>query len=130
MEKKGPESSDDVITQANEYSHEAFENEIEDSEEDANQFDSESFNDSFDAGVIANNVGPKIDKGIASQINEGLLLPSDRSRIKAIMQTHWRPENIESLRTPKLNTALQISDVGEREEIATLVYCKSRSGAH
>ena len=114
VEKKGPESSDDVITQVDEYSHEDFENEIEDSEEEANQFDSESFNDSFDAGVIADNVGPKIDKGIASRINEGLLLPSDHSRIKAIMQTHQRPENIESLRTPKLNTALQISDVGEK----------------
>ena len=114
VEKKGPESSDDVITQADEYSHENFENEIEDSEEDANQFDSESFNDSFDAGVIADNVGPAIDEGIASRINEGLLLPSDRSRIKAIMQTHQRPENIEWLRTPKLNTALQISDVGAK----------------
>ena len=114
VEKKGPESSDDVITQADEFSHENFENEIEDSEEEANQFDSESFNDSFDAGVIADNVGPAIDKGIASRINEGLLLPSDRSRIKAIMQTHQRPENIESLRTPKLNTALQISDVGAK----------------
>ena len=114
VKKKGPESSDDIITQADEYSHKDFENEIEDSEEDANQFDSESFNDSFDAGVIADNVGPKIDKGIASRINEGLLLPSDHSRIKAIMQTHQRPENIESLRTPKLNTALQISDVGEK----------------
>ena len=114
MEKKGPESSDDAITQADEYSHEDFENEIEDSEEDANQFDSESFNDSFDAGVIADNVGPAIDKGIASRINEGLLLPSDRSRIKAIIQTHQRPENIQSLRTPKLNTALQISDVGAK----------------
>ena len=36
VEKKGPESSDDVLTQADEYSHEYFENEIEDSEEDAN----------------------------------------------------------------------------------------------
>ena len=61
VEKKGPESSDDVLTQADEYSHEDFENEIEDSEEDANQFDSESFNDSFDTGVIADNVGPAID---------------------------------------------------------------------
>ena len=85
VEKKGPESSDDVITQADEYSHEDFVNEIEDSEEDANQFDSESFNDSFDAGVIADNVGPKIDKGIASRINEGLLPQSDHFRIKAIM---------------------------------------------
>ena len=74
VEKKGPESSDDVITQADEFSHENFENEIEDSEEDANQFDSESFNDSFDAGVITDNVGLAIDKGIASRINEGLLL--------------------------------------------------------
>ena len=114
VEKKGPESSDDDITQADEHSHEDFENEIEDSEEDANQLDSESFNDSFDAGVIADNVGPAIDKGIASRINEGLLLPSDRSRIKALTQTHQRPENIESLRTPKLNTALQISDVGAK----------------
>ena len=84
--KKGPESSDDAITQADEYSHEDFENEIEDfSEEDVNQFDSESFNDSFDVGVFADNVGPAIDKGITSRINEGLLLPSDRSRIKAII---------------------------------------------
>ena len=60
MEKKGPESSDDVLTQADEYSHEDFENEIEDIEEDANQFDSESLNDSFDAGVIADNGGPKL----------------------------------------------------------------------
>ena len=114
MEKKGPESSDDVLTQADKYSHEDFENEIEDSEEDANQFDSESFDDSFDAGVIADNVGPNFDKGIASRINEGLLLPSDHSRIKAIIPTHQRPENIESLRTPKLNTALENSDVGEK----------------
>ena len=99
MESIGPESSDDAITQADECSHEDFENEIEDSEEDANQLDSESFNDSFDAGVIADNVGPAIDKGIAPRINEGLLLPSDRSRIKAIIQMHQRPENIESLRT-------------------------------
>ena len=36
--------------------------EIEDfSEEDVNQLDSESFNDSFDAGVIAHYVGPTID---------------------------------------------------------------------
>ena len=42
--------------------HEDFENEIEDfSEEDVNQLDSESFNDSFDAGVIADNVEPAID---------------------------------------------------------------------
>ena len=35
---------------------------IEDfSEEHVNQLDSESFNDSFDAGVIADNVGPAID---------------------------------------------------------------------
>ena len=54
----------------------------EDSEEDANQLDSESFNDSFDAGVIADYVGPAIDKGIASRINEELLLPSDRSRTR------------------------------------------------
>ena len=60
--KKGPESSDDAITQADGCSHEDFENEIEDfSEEDVNQLDSESFNDSFDAGVIADNVGPAID---------------------------------------------------------------------
>ena len=65
-----------------EYSHEDFENEIEDSEEDAIQLDSESFNDSFDPGVITDNVGPAIDKGIASRINEGLLLPSDRSPSK------------------------------------------------
>ena len=59
---KGPESSDDAITQAYGCSHENFENEIEDfSEEDVNQLDSESFNDSFDAGVIADNVGPAID---------------------------------------------------------------------
>ena len=57
-------SSDGAKTQADEYSHEDFENEIEDSEEDANQLDSESFNDSFDAGVIADYVGPAIDKGI------------------------------------------------------------------
>ena len=107
VEKKGSESSDDAKTQADEYSHEDFENEIEDSEEDANQLDSESFNDSFDA------VGPAI-KGIASRISEGLLLPSDRSRIKAIIQTHQRPENIESLRTPKLNTVLQMSDAGAK----------------
>ena len=113
VEKKGPESSDDTITQADEYSHD-FENEIEDSEEDANQLDSESYNDSFDAGVIADNVGPAIDKGIVSQINEGLLLPSDRSRIKAIVQTQQRPENIESLHNPKLKTALQNSDVGAK----------------
>ena len=31
-----------------------------------------------------------------------------------IIQTHQRPENIESLRTPKLNTALQILDVGAK----------------
>ena len=130
VEKKGPESSDDVITQADEYSHEDFENEIEDSEEDANQFDSESFNDSFDAGVIADNVDPKIDKGIASRMNEGLLLPSDRSRIKAIMQTHQRSENIESLRTPNLTQRCKSRMWVKREEIATLVYCKSRSGAH
>ena len=49
-----------------------------------------------------------------SRINEGLLQPSDRSRIKAIIQTHHRPENIESLRTPKLNAPLQISDVGAK----------------
>ena len=60
MEKKGPESLDDVLTQADEYSLEDFENEIEDSEEDANQFDSESFNDSSDAGVIADIGGPKL----------------------------------------------------------------------
>ena len=59
---KGPESSDDTITQACGCSHEDFENEIEDfSEEDVNQLDSESFNDSFDAGVIADNVGPATD---------------------------------------------------------------------
>ena len=74
-------SSDDAKTQADEYSHEDFENEIEDSEEDTNQLDSESFNDSFDAGVIADYVGPAIDKGIASRVN-GLLLPSDRSRTR------------------------------------------------
>ena len=88
VEKKGSESSDDAKTQADEYSHEDFENEIEDSEEDANQLDSESFSDSFDAGVIADNVGPAIDKGIAPRINEGLLLPSDCFRIKAIIQPH------------------------------------------
>ena len=60
VEKKGPESSDDAITQADEYSHKDFENEIEDSEEEANQIDSESFNDSFDAGVIADNVGRQL----------------------------------------------------------------------
>ena len=50
------------ITQAYGCSHEDFENEIEDfSEEDVNQLDSESFNDSFDAGVIADNVGPATD---------------------------------------------------------------------
>ena len=60
---KGLESSDDAITQAyHGCSHEDFENEIEDfSEEDVNQLDSESFNDSFDAGVITDNVGPAID---------------------------------------------------------------------
>ena len=60
---KGPESSDhDAVTQACGCSHEDFENEIEDfSEEDVNQLESESFNDSFDAGVIADNVGPAID---------------------------------------------------------------------
>ena len=72
-------SSDDANTQADEYSHEDFEHEIKDSEEDANQLDPESFNDSFDAGVIADYVGPAIDKGIVSRMNEGLLLPSDRS---------------------------------------------------
>ena len=71
-------SSDD----ADEYSHEDFENEIEGSEEDANQLDSESFSDSFNAGIIADYVGLAIDKGIASPINEGLLLPSDRSRTR------------------------------------------------
>ena len=75
-------SSDDAKTQVDEYSHEDFENEIEDSEEDANQLDSEFFNDSFDAGVIADYVGLAVDKGIASRINEGLLLPSDRSRTR------------------------------------------------
>ena len=75
-------SSDGAITQADEYSHEDFENEIKDSEEDANQLDSESFNDSFDAGVIADYVGPAVDKGIASWISERLLLPSDRSRTR------------------------------------------------
>ena len=109
--------------------HEDFENEIEDSEEDANQLDSESFNDSFDAGVIADNVGPAIDRSIASWINEGLLLPSDRSHIKAIIQMHQRPENIESLRTPNLTQRCKSQWV-QREEIDALVYCKSRSGAH
>ena len=75
-------SSDDAIAQADKYSHEDFENKIEDSEEDANQLDSESFNDSFDTGVITDYVSPAIDKGIASRINEGLLLPSDRSRTR------------------------------------------------
>ena len=130
MEKKGFESSDDAITQADEYSHKDFENEIKDSEEDANQLDSESFNDSFDAGVIADNVSQAIDKGIASRINEGLLLPSDRSRIKVIIHTHQRPENIESLHTPKLNTALQISDVGAKRRDRHFGLLESRSGAH
>ena len=109
--------------------HEDFENEIEDSE-DANQLDSESFNDSFDSGVIADNVSPAIDRSIASWINEGLLLPSDRSHIKAIIQMHQRPENIESLRTPNLTQRCKSQMWVQREEIATLVYCKSRSGAH
>ena len=82
LEARVEGSSDDAKTQAEEYSHEDFENEIKDSEEDANQLDSESFNDSFDLGVIAHYVGPAIDKGIASRINEELLLPSDRSRTR------------------------------------------------
>ena len=130
VEKKGPESSDDVLTQADEYSQEDFENEIEDSEEDANQFDSESFNDSFDAGVIADYVGPKIDKGIASRINKGLLLPSDHSRIKAIMQTRQRPETSNRCALPNLTQHCKSRMWMKREEIATLAYCKSRSGAH
>ena len=73
LEAQVERSSDDAKTQADEYSHEDFENEIEDSEEEANQLHSESFNDSFDAGVIADYVGPAVDKGIASRINEGLL---------------------------------------------------------
>ena len=81
LEARVERSSDDA-KQAYEYSREDFENEIEDSEEDANQLDSESFNDSFDTVVIADYVGPAVDKGIASWINEGLLLPSDRSRTR------------------------------------------------
>ena len=88
LEARVERSSDDAKTQADECSHEDFENENEGSEEDANQLDSESFNDSFDAGVIADYVGPAIDKGIASRINEGLLLPSDRSRTRDQMTSN------------------------------------------
>ena len=68
LEARVERSSDDAKTQADEYSHEDFENEIEDGEEDANQLDSESFSDSFDAGVIADYVSPAIDNGIASHL--------------------------------------------------------------
>ena len=109
-------SSDDTKTQADEYSHEDFENEIEDSEEDANQLNSESFNDSFDAGVIADYVGPAIDKGIASRIGEGLLLPSERSHTRdQITSNCWAPKQA-------FAAALYISDY-----LLTIVICDSSS---
>ena len=38
--------------------------------------------------TIANYIGPAIDMGIASRINEGLLLPSDRSRTRDQMTSN------------------------------------------
>ena len=129
VEEKGPESSDDVLTQADEYSHEDFENEIEDSEEDANQFDSESFNDSFDAGVIAGNGGPKLIRasrhGSTDYCYHLIFLASKRSsRCTRDQKTSNRcaPPNL----TQRCKSRMWV----KREEIATLVYCKSRSGAH
>ena len=108
-------SSDDTKTQADEYSHEDFENEIEDSEEDANQLDSES-NDSFDAGVITDYVGPAIDKGIASRINDGFLLPSDRSRTRdQITSNRCAPKQVFAV-------VLYISD-----HLSTIDICDSSS---
>ena len=130
VEKKGPESSDDVLTQADEYSHEDFENEIEDSEEDANQFDSESFNDSFDAGVIADNVGPKIDR--ASRLGSTkdycyhlIILASKRSCRRTRDQ-----KTSNRCAAPNLTQRFKSRMWVNREEIAILVYCKSRLGAH
>ena len=117
LEARVEKSLDDAKRQADEYSHEDFENEIEDSEEDANQLDSESsFNDSFDAGVIADYVGPAIDKGIASRINEGLLLPSDRSRTRdQITSNRCAPKQA-------FASALYISDY-----LSTIDICDSSS---
>ena len=110
------QSSDDAKTQADKYSHEDFENEIEDSEEDANQLDSESFNDNFDMGVIADYVGPAIDEGIVSRINDGLLLSSDRSRTRdQITSNRCAPKQA-------FATALYISDY-----LLTINICDSSS---
>lgn len=107
-ESHGTESSSAQESQADgedgasvRFAHEQFENEF-DSAEDT---DVASDND-FDAGIVVDTVGEGIHPSLADRFEEGLLLPSDRARVRDTLQNYPRPKNVTSLRTPTLNREL------------------------
>jgi hypothetical protein len=118
LEAAAEQDSTYQCNEASAFGHENFEDEIQDrlqaeagaAAREQSLETEEDFCPSFDAGVVEDLTGPSLDDGIAARINEGLLLPSDRARLKNIMQTHARPANVESLRTPQINPALQVTD--------------------
>ena len=61
---------------------------------------------SFDPCVDEPLVGPEIDKNLAENFDKGLIKPSNWRNMKDTLQKYPRPNNVYTLRTPRVNDEL------------------------
>ena len=83
-------------------SHEDFEDDFGKEEEE----EEEDFDD-FDAYIVSDKTSAAVDPVLAQRFGDGLLLPSDRARLREALESFPRPDNLPSLRSPVLNRELE-----------------------